>query len=76
MLLKKAWIWSADIVELFVNTASLMMLPGLNPLNVAGRIPACAEAGATADADDEAAVNGTRRPTSSAIAANALVTKR
>jgi hypothetical protein len=37
--LKKVWICASVIVLLFVNTASLMMLPGVKPASEVGTIP-------------------------------------
>src|SRR5262245_9667745 len=51
---KKLWIWAADIVRELKKTVSLMMLPGLNPTSVAGRMAAFrASVVAVTDAADE-----------------------
>lgn len=83
LLLKKAWICASVIEFLFVNTASLMMLPALKPTSVVFAIPAAAgsaEAFAAVemldDMDAAAAVAGTTVPTIRAETARKQVRSR
>ena len=83
--LKKSWICCADIVLLFVKTASLMMFPAWNPARVIGRIDegaepvvaaVCATTFCDAAADPAEIVTGTSAVTKMAMTASTPTIQR
>jgi hypothetical protein len=81
---KNDWICASVIVPEFVNTASLMMFPGANPVSDVFTIPVCAMSlverarlvDAATDVDAVAASSGTTVPIATARTATKTVKNR